>query len=122
MDYTADIMPLAILTQPSKTDVWGNPLTTDREHVPGLAFSPIGLRMMWIDGKRIKPYFFIKGGLIGFTKKALSKNAIVRKLHASRKPGRSIQTDRPMGFSHRVPLFSFFGWVYRKRAIRDSTR
>jgi len=74
MDYTADILP-AILTQPSKTDVWGNPLTTDREHVAGLAISPAGLRMMWFDGKRIKPYFFIKGGLIGFTKKALSKNA-----------------------------------------------
>ncbi len=75
MDYTADIMPLVILTQPSKTDVWGNPLTTDREHVPGLEFAPIGLRMMWLDGKRIKPYWFIKGGLIGFTQKALSKNA-----------------------------------------------
>ena len=75
MDYTADIMPLVILTQPSKTDVWGDPLTTDREHVPGLAFSPIGLRMMWLSRKRVKPYYFIKGGLIGFTQKALSKNA-----------------------------------------------
>jgi opacity protein-like surface antigen len=75
MDYTADIMPVAILTQPSKTDVWGDPLTTDREHVPGLAFSPIGLRMLWRDGKRVKPYYMIKGGLIGFTKKALSENA-----------------------------------------------
>ena len=75
MDYTADIMPLVILTQPSKTDVWGDPLTTDREHVPGLAIAPAGLRMMWRDGKRVKPYYFIKGGLIGFTQKALSKNA-----------------------------------------------
>jgi hypothetical protein len=75
MDYTADILPVAILTQPSKTDVWGNPLTTDREHVAGLAISPAGLRMMWRDGKSIKPYFSIKGGLIGFTRKALSANA-----------------------------------------------
>jgi hypothetical protein len=75
MDYSADILPVAILTQPSKTDVWGNRLNTDRERVPGLAFSPAGLRMMWRDGKRVKPYFLIKGGLVGFTKKAPSQDA-----------------------------------------------
>ena len=75
MDYSADILPVAILTQPSKTDVWGDSLSTDHEHVAGLAISPAGLRMMWRDGERVKPYFFIKGGLIGFTKKALSENA-----------------------------------------------
>ena len=66
---------VAILTQPTKTDEWGNPLTTDHEHVAGLAISPIGLRMMWRDGERIKPYFLMKGGIIGFTKKALTENA-----------------------------------------------
>jgi opacity protein-like surface antigen len=75
MDYVADILPLAILTEPSKTDEWGEPLTTDREHVAGLEISPIGLRMIWRDGKRIKPYFLMKGGMIGFTKKALTENA-----------------------------------------------
>ncbi len=75
MDYTADIMPLAILTQPSQTDEWGEPLSADREHIAGIAISPIGLRMMWRDGKRIKPYSFIKGGMIGFTQKALTPYA-----------------------------------------------
>lgn len=75
MDYSADVMPVVILTQPSKTDIWGDALSTAREHVPGLAFSPIGLRMMWFDDRRVKPYFYIKGGLIGFTQKALSHNA-----------------------------------------------
>jgi Lipid A 3-O-deacylase (PagL) len=75
MDYTADILPVAILTQPSKTDEWGDPLTTNHEHVAGLAISPIGLRMLWRDGRRIKPYYLIKGGLIGFTQKALSEYA-----------------------------------------------
>jgi len=75
MDYSADLLPLAILTQPSKTDFWGVPRTPNREHVPGLAISPIGLRMMWREGKRIKPYYLIKGGMIGFSKKALSEYA-----------------------------------------------
>jgi len=74
MDYVADFLPLAILTQPSKSDEWGEPLTTGREHVPGLEISPIGLRMIWRDGKRIKPYYLMKGGMIGFTKKALTDN------------------------------------------------
>lgn len=75
VDYAADILPVAILTQPSKTDEWGTPLTADREHVAGLEISPIGLRMMWRDGERIKPYFLMKGGIIGFTKKALTEHA-----------------------------------------------
>ncbi len=75
MDYTADILPLAILTQPTVTDEWGDQLSTNREHVAGLAIAPVGLRMMWFSNRRLKPYYFIKGGMIGFTQKALSKNA-----------------------------------------------
>jgi Lipid A 3-O-deacylase (PagL) len=72
MDYVAEILPIAILQQPSKTDVFGDPLSTAHTTVAGLGISPIGLRMMWRDGKRWKPYYTIKGGMIGFTQKALS--------------------------------------------------
>ena len=75
MDYVAEILPVAILTQPTVSDVWGNPLSTKMEHVAGLAIAPIGLRMLWRDGKRIKPYAFSKGGMIGFSKKVLSPTA-----------------------------------------------
>ena len=75
MDYSADFLPVAILTQPSKTDEWGDALTTNRQHVAGLAISPAGLRMMWFSDKRVKPYYLIKGGVIVFTKKALSQYA-----------------------------------------------
>lgn len=72
MDYVAEVLPVAVLTQPTESDVWGNPLSTKMEHVAGLAIAPIGLRMLWRDGKRVKPYAFSKGGMIGFTKKTLS--------------------------------------------------
>ncbi len=75
MDYAADVLPVVILTQPSKTSEWGDPLTADREHVAGLAISPVGLRMMWRSEKRIKPYFLTKAGMIGFTQKTLSEYA-----------------------------------------------
>ena len=75
MDYVAEVLPVAILRQPTVTDVWGDPLTQTKEIVPGAAISPIGLRMMWRSNKSIKPYFISKGGLIFFDKKALSQYA-----------------------------------------------
>ena len=80
MDYIADILPVAVLTQPSESDFWGNPLSTKMDHVAGLAIAPIGLRMLWRDGKRVKPYALSKGGLIGFSKKALSPTAAYENL------------------------------------------
>jgi len=72
MDYAADVLPVAILHQPAKADVWGNPLTTSHVNNPGLAVSPVGMRLLWRDGKSFKPYYLMKGGLVFFTQKALS--------------------------------------------------
>ncbi len=74
MDYVAEVLPV-VLNEPTESNAWGSPLTAKRENVAGLAIAPIGLRMLWRDGKRIKPYAFSKGGMIGFTKKVLSPNA-----------------------------------------------
>jgi hypothetical protein len=73
MDYVAEILPVALLRQPIKTDVFGDPLTTAHTTIAGLGISPIGLRMIWRDGKNWKPYYTIKGGMIGFNHKALSE-------------------------------------------------
>ena len=75
MDYVAEVLPVAVVTEPTKADVWGNALSTNTEHVAGLAIAPIGVRMLWRDGKRVMPYAFAKGGMIGFTKKTLSPYA-----------------------------------------------
>jgi hypothetical protein len=74
-DYSAGILPVLILRQPSKTDFWGDPLSTSHETVPGINISPIGMRLIWRDGTRLKPYYVIKGGMSGFTKKAFSQYA-----------------------------------------------
>jgi hypothetical protein len=74
-DYTAEILPILILRQPSKTDVWGDPLSTSHETVPGINISPIGMRLIWRDGTRFKPYYVIKGGMSVFTQKAFSQDA-----------------------------------------------
>ena len=74
-DYVAEVLPVALLLEPAKTDYYGDPLTNARQLVPGVALSPIGLRMMWRSKKSIKPYFIIKGGIIVFDQKVLASSA-----------------------------------------------
>ena len=77
MDYVAEVLPVSIFRQPSGTTVWGNPSISPLTFTTlyGLGISPIGLRMMWRDGRAWKPYYLIKGGLIAFNKKATSQDA-----------------------------------------------
>ena len=77
MDYAADFMPLVLLKEPAVLNEYGVRRSYPGNNViiPGLAFSPIGLRMEWRHDKRFKPYFTVLGGAIGFTQKALSPDA-----------------------------------------------
>lgn len=75
MDYVAEVLPFVLLREPAKADIWGDPSTTAKKTVPGLGISPIGMRMMWFDKTAVKPYFMVKGGLIGFPEKVLSTKA-----------------------------------------------
>ncbi len=72
MDYVAEILPVAFLRQPKVTDVFGDPIGKAHTTIEGLGISPIGLRMIWRDGKNWKPFYEVKGGMIGFAHKALS--------------------------------------------------
>ena len=75
VDGVVEILPVLLLTQPQKTDIWGNPITRQRKMVPGAGLTPIGLRFLWRDGKEIMPYFEVKASVLGFTQKALSSEA-----------------------------------------------
>lgn len=75
VDGVVEILPLVLLTQPDKTDFWGDPLTRSHKVVPGAGITPIGFRLLWRDGKRVMPYFEAKGSVFGFTQKALSPQA-----------------------------------------------
>lgn len=75
MDYVAEVLPVVLLSQPIKADVWGDQLAPPKQELYGIGFSPIGFRMMWLRNKPIKPYFLVKGGMLIFDKKALSPDA-----------------------------------------------
>jgi hypothetical protein len=76
MDYVAEVLPFVLLVEPAESDYWGNPLTANRKLVPGVGLSPIGLRMMWRSKKQhFKPYILVKGGIVAFDQKVLSRFA-----------------------------------------------
>jgi len=75
VDYVSEILPVLVLSQPVKTDFWGDTLSSDRKIVPGIGITPIGFRLLWRDGRRWMPYFETKGSVLGFTQKALSSDA-----------------------------------------------
>jgi len=75
VDYSAEFLPIIILRQPSKTDIWGNRLSYERETVPGIGILPIGVRLMWFSHGRVKPFYGIKAGMTGYTRKVFSQYA-----------------------------------------------
>jgi len=75
LDWSTEVLPVAILVQPSKTDVFGDPLSKHKIVNPGVGIYPVGLRAKWRYDKTLQPYFVIKGGMLFFERKALSRAA-----------------------------------------------
>lgn len=75
--YVAEFLPFVLLDEPADLTYYGTtiPGTTDRRLVPGIGISPVGFRLLWRDGKAIKPYLMAKGGFLVFSQKAESPNA-----------------------------------------------
>ena len=75
VDYSAEFLPIIILRQPSKTDIWGDRLSRSYETIPGIGILPIGARLIWFDHARVKPFYDIKAGMTAYTQKAFSRYA-----------------------------------------------
>ncbi len=107
MDYVAEILPVAILKQPSQTDVWGNRASSTFTTLYGLGISPVGLRMMWRDGRAWKPFYTIKGGLIGFNRKALSQYAAYMDFSLQQSIGVQFRLNHRWDFRAGIEHFHF---------------
>jgi hypothetical protein len=95
LDYSADIMPIIILNQPSVTNEWGNPRSKSFETFPGVGIAPIGMRLLWFEGRRFKPYFVAHGGMTGYTRKAFSQYSSYQEFSLQQVFGLQIKlTDR----------------------------
>jgi len=107
LDYVAEVLPVVILQQPSKTDAFGDPLASGHVVNVGLGISPIGLRMMWRDGKNWKPYYTIKGGMLGFTQKALSVDASYENFSLQQSVGMQFKLSDRWDFRAGISDFHF---------------
>ena len=74
-DYVVEVIPILILSEPAKSDFWGNARSPNQQLVPGISISPFGFRWLWRSNRAIRPYVTGKLGAAVFTQKALSQNA-----------------------------------------------
>jgi hypothetical protein len=74
-DYVVEVIPVLILSEPAKSDYWGNPKSPNQQLVPGISISPFGFRWLWRSKRAIRPYVTGKLGAAVFTQKAFSQNA-----------------------------------------------
>lgn len=105
-DWATEVIPFMILNQPKDADFWGNALTTAQENVPGISISPIGMRFLYRDGKKIRPFFLGKLGAAVFTQKALSQNATYLNFNIQAAFG--VQYALNERYDLRVEPFQFF--------------
>jgi hypothetical protein len=109
MDYVAEFLPFVLLDEPADVNYFGDPgipLSPNRKLVPGVGFSPIGLRMLWRDGKAIKPYVLLKGGMLVFDQKAISSHAAYANF--SLQSGFGVQTPLTKRVDLRLGLWGDF--------------
>jgi len=74
-DYVVEVIPLLILSEPAKSDFWGNAKSPYQKLVPGVSISPFGFRWLWRSNKAVRPYIVGKLGAAVFTQKILSPAA-----------------------------------------------
>jgi len=105
LDYSADFMPVILLSQRSKTDVWGNPHSTTYETFPGVGIAPIGMRLLWRDGKSFKPYFVVRDGMTGYTRKTFSQDATYYNFSLQQAVGVQLKLDNRWDFRAGIEYF-----------------
>lgn len=72
VDYVAELLPVVLLNEPAKYDIYGRALTNARQTQYGAGISPIGVRLLWRRHSAFKPYLIGKGGIVYFQNRVLS--------------------------------------------------
>lgn len=106
VDYVAEVIPFVLLSEPAKSDFWGNPKSPNQQYLHGLSILPLGFRMLWRGNKPLKLYISTKLGAIAFNQKALSLNASYANVNLQSDFGMQVRlSDRT---DLRVIPFQFF--------------
>lgn len=111
VDYCAEFFPIVVLRQPSDTDIWGDRLSQGYETVPGIGILPIGARLMWFSHAHVKPYYAIKAGMTGYTKKAFSNYSSYQDFALDQSVGVQFR------LSDRVDFRTAFGFLHQSNGF-----
>ena len=69
VEYVAEFLPFVLLDEPTNLNYYGFSISTNKHLVPGIGITPVGFRLLWRDGKAIKPYLMAKGGFFAYSQK-----------------------------------------------------
>jgi hypothetical protein len=83
--------------------------------VPGIGILPIGMRLLWRDGARFKPYYVIMGGMIGYTQKTFSQYASYENLGLDQSIGIAAPPQRPHRPLRRLWRLPPIQWLRRTK-------
>jgi hypothetical protein len=72
VDYTAELLPVVLLSEPAAYKIDSTALTKARQMKYGADASPAGFRLQWRQGTGFEPYFYAKGGVAYFKERILS--------------------------------------------------
>ncbi|WP_109484981.1 acyloxyacyl hydrolase [Occallatibacter savannae] len=111
VDYAGEVLPVIILREPSVTDVYGDRLAPGRKTVYGIGILPIGARVMWFSHGHVKPFYDIKAGMTGYTKKVFSKYASYQDFALDQDAGVQFR------LSERVDLRTAFGFLHQSNGF-----
>jgi hypothetical protein len=106
VDYVAEFLPVVLLRAPVTQDIWGTPTTPSHHIVPGVGISPIGFRLLWRNKRAISPYLMAKGGMLGFSQKALSQQGTYENFSLQSATGANVRINNRWDL--RLGLFSDF--------------
>jgi hypothetical protein len=105
-DYVAEFLPVVLLYAPKTQDIWGTATSPEHKIVPAIGISPIGIRWLWRDKKAVRPYLMGKGGMLGFTQKALSQKGTYENFSLQSAVGLNVEMNPKWDL--RLGLFSDF--------------
>ena len=106
VDYAAEVIPVFILSQPERSDFWGNGKSPNQKPVPGLSILPIGFRFLLFEKSRIRPFAVGKLGGVVFNQKAFSPAASKYNFNIQAAAGLLYAVNKRYDF--RLEPFEFF--------------
>lgn len=107
LDYVGEALPVIVLNEPQRATKYGYPIDPKKKQLLyGMGFSPIGWRLQWRSERRIKPYLEMKGGVLVFDKKALSREAAYENFSLQYGLGTQVRLTPRVGL--RLGLFTDF--------------